>query len=208
MGNDINKPGVKSKQEPYANITYGKTTGSIEDVPLGRDYKGMIRFARQVAQNYYIHNHIALCDPDAFFSSPQYSLEEARIHITLQALMGGFLFGGDRIESLPKDRLDLYRHKPLLDVWRSGKHAVPLDLFSGADIPRIWKLEWADRTVVGFFNWVDAASDTAWSLADLEMAAGAYRLVDVWSGAAVPLVAGTVQLAMPPHTVRLIEFRK
>ena len=208
VGNDINKPGVKSKQEPYANITYGKTTGSIEDVPLGRDYKGMIRFARQAAQNYYIHNHIALCDPDAFFSSPQYSLEEARIHITLQALMGGFLFGGDRIESLPKDRLDLYRHKPLLDVWRSGKHAVPLDLFSGADIPRIWKLEWADRTVVGFFNWVDAASDTAWSLADLEMAAGAYRLVDVWSGAAVPLVAGTVQLAMPPHTVRLIEFRK
>ena len=208
MGNDINHPGVKSKTEPYANITYGKTTGTIEDVPLGKDYKGLIRFARQAAQNYYIHNHIAICDPDAFFASPQYSLEEARCHITLQALMGGFLFGGDRIESLPKDRVDLYRHKPLIEVWNHGKHAVPLDLFSGADIPRIWKLELTDSTVFGFFNWVDKATETTWSMADLEMPVGNYRLLDIWSGANVPMDAGKVKLAMPPHTVRLIEFSK
>ena len=208
IGNDINHPGVKSEKEPYANMTYGKTTGSIGDVLMGRDYQGLIRFARSAAQNYYIHNHIAICDPDSFFASPQYSLEEARCHITLQALMGGFLFSGDRIESLPKDRLDLYRHKPVLDVWRNGKHAVPLDLFSGADIPRIWKLELPDRTVFGFFNWIDEASETTWSLADLEMAAGAYRLVDLWSGSPVQLDARGVKLSMPPHTVRLIEFRK
>ncbi len=58
IGNDINKPGVKSKSEPSANMTYGKTIGTIADVPLGRDYKGLIRFARSAAQNYYIHNHI------------------------------------------------------------------------------------------------------------------------------------------------------
>jgi len=207
-GNDINHPGVKSETEPYANITYGKTSGSIDDVLEGKDYKGLIRFARQAAQNYYIHNHIAICDPDAFFASPQYSLEEARCHITLQALMGGLLFGGDRIESLPKDRLDLYRHQPLLEVWSNGKHAIPLDLFSGADIPRIWKLELPDRTVFGFFNWIDEASETTWSLEDLEMAAGTYRLVDLWSGATVPLASGQLKLSMTPHTVRLIEFRK
>ncbi len=104
IGNDINHPGIKSAAEPYADITYGKTTGSIAEVPLGRYYQGMIRFARSAAQNYYIHNHIALSDPDSFFSSPQYSLEEARCHVALQALMGGFLFGGDRIESLPLGR--------------------------------------------------------------------------------------------------------
>jgi alpha-galactosidase len=207
IGNDINKPGVKSQSEPYANMTYGQTTGSIADVPLGRDYKGLIRFARSAAQNYYIHNHIALCDPDAFFATPQYSLEEARCHISLQALMGGLLFGGDRLESLPKDRVDLYRHKPVLDVWRAGKHAVPLDLFAGPDVPRLWKLELGDRTVIGFFNWVDEASDTTWSLADLEMPAGSFRLRDLWSGATVPLEAGKITLAMAPHSVRLIEFR-
>ena len=49
IGNDINHPGVRSTEEPYANITYGKTTGSIDEVLEGRDYKGMIRFARSVA---------------------------------------------------------------------------------------------------------------------------------------------------------------
>ena len=189
-------------------MTYGKTSVSIVDVLIGKDYKWLIRFARSAAQNYYIHNHIAICDPDSFFASPQYSLEEARCHITLQALMGGFLFSGDRIESLPKARLDLYRHKPVLEVWRNGKHAVPLDLFSGADIPRIWKLELPDRTVFGFFNWIDADSETTWALADLEMAAGAYRLVDLWSGSPVQLNARGIEFSMPPHTVRLIEFRK
>jgi hypothetical protein len=208
IGNDINKPGVKSQSEPYANMTYGKTTGSITDVPLGRDYKGLIRFARSAAQNYYIHNHIAICDPDAFFATPLYSLEEARCHITLQALMGGLFFGGDRLESLPKDRVDLYRHKPVLDVWRAGKHAVPIDLFAGPDVPRIWKLALPDRTVFGFFNWIDEASETTWSIADLEMPVGAYKLTDLWSGAAVPIDAGKLKFIMPPHTVRLIEFRK
>ncbi len=208
MGNDINHPGVKSKAEPYANITYGKTSGSISNVLEGKEYKGLVRFARQAAQNYYIHNHIAICDPDAFFGSPQYTLEEARCHITLQALMGGLLFGGDRLESLPKERLDLYRHQPLLEVWKNGKHAVPLDLFSGADIPRIWKLELTDRTVFGFFNWIDEASETTWSMKDLEMAAGNYKFTDLWSGASVPLDTGIFKLSMAPHTVRLIEFRK
>jgi alpha-galactosidase len=93
-------------------------------------------------------------------------------------------------------------------VWRSGKHAVPLDLFSGADIPRIWKLELPDRTVFGFFNWLDDARETTWSLADLEMAAGTYQLTDLWRGASVPYDADNVKLSMPGHTVRLIEFRK
>ena len=208
MGNDINSPGVKSEAEPYANITYGKTSGSIDKVLEGKEYKGLIRFARQAAQNYYIHNHIAICDPDAFFASPQYTQEEARCHITLQALMGGLLFGGDRLESLPKDRLDLYRHQPLLEVWKNGKHAVPLDLFSGADIPRIWKLELPDRTVFGFFNWIDEASETTWSLEDLEMAPGDYNLTDLWSGEKVPMESSGLKLSMPPHTVRLIEYRK
>ncbi|MBT8042059.1 MAG: alpha-galactosidase, partial [Pontiella sp.] len=207
VGNDINHPGVSSKEEPYANITFGKTTGTIDDVLVGKDYKGMIRFARSIAQNYYIHNNIAICDPDAFFATPQYTLEEARCHITLQALMGGFIFGGDRIESLPQERLDLYRHKPLLDVWSNHQHAVPLDLFSGADVPRIWKLELDDRIVFGLYNWMDDAADTTWSLEDLELDSADYTLTDLWSGKPVSFGKKGLSLSMEPHSVRLIEFK-
>jgi hypothetical protein len=40
------------------------------------------------------------------------------------------------------------------------------------------------------------------------MPVGAYKLTDLWSGAVVPLDAGKLKFFMPPHTVRLIEFRK
>ena len=208
VGNDINHMGVKSEEEPYANMTYGKTSGTIENVLEGRDYKGIIRFARSVAQNYYVHKHIAIVDPDSFLTTPQMTLEESRMHVTLQALMGGLLFGGDRLESLPKDRLDLYRHQPVLEVWAHHEHAVPLDLFTGVDIPRIWKLELEDRIVYGLFNWMDDASETTWSFDDLELEAGKYRLTDLWSGEPVNMKRTGLTLKMAPHTVRLIEIRK
>ena len=122
--------------------------------------------------------------------------------------MGGLLFCGDRIDSLPKDRLALLTHEPLLDVWRNHKYAVPLDLFSGVDIPRIWKLELEDRIVFGFFNWVDDASETTWSLTDLELDEGSYSLKDLWSGESLKLNTSGLTLDMVPHSVRLIEFRK
>ncbi len=208
VGNDINHMGVKSEDEPYANMTYGKSSGTIDNVLEGRDYKGIIRFARSVSQNYYIHKHIAIVDPDSFLTTPQMTLEEGRIHVTLQALMGGFLFGGDRIESLPKDRLALYKHQPVLDVWAHHEHAIPLDLFTGVDIPRIWKLELEDRIVFGLFNWMDTDGSTTWSFDELEIDAAAYKLKDLWSGEGVPLGDAGLTLEMPAHTVRLIEFRK
>jgi alpha-galactosidase len=208
IGNDINHPGIVSEEKPYANMTYGKTTGTIDSILKGKDYKGLIRFARSAAQNYYIHNNIAICDPDAFFTTPQYTLNEARCHITLQALMGGLLFAGDRLEGLPAERLAFYKHKPLLDIWKAGKHAIPLDLFSGADIPRVWKLELSDRTVFGIFNWIDEPSKTVWTMSDLEMKKQDYQLTDLWDGKPVEMKNGKLQLNQKPHSVRLIEFNK
>ena len=122
--------------------------------------------------------------------------------------MGGLLFGGDRIESLPPERLALYKHQPLLDVWKAGKHAIPLDLFSGVDIPRIWKLELESRAVFGIFNWIDEPSETEWSMKDLEMEEGDYQVTDLWSGQPVKLINGKLLLKQEPHTVKLLEFRK
>jgi hypothetical protein len=94
-------------------------------------------------------------------------------------------------------------------VWTATVYAAtPIDLFSGADIPRIWKLELDDRIVFGLFNWVDDATQTTWSFKDLELKAGAYKLTDLWSGNPVVLDKNGLTLSMPPHTVRLIEFRK
>ena len=71
-----------------------------------------------------------------------------------------------------------------------------------------WKLELEDRIVFGFFNWLDDASKITWTLADLELSSGAYRLKDLWSGKSLRLNNRGLTLDMVPHSVRLIEFRK
>ncbi|MBG7613121.1 alpha-galactosidase [Polaribacter sp. BAL334] len=206
IGNDINHPGIKSEQEPYANLTYGKTLGTIEDDLVG---KGLIRFARQVAQNYYVHKNIAICDPDAFFVNPLYTVDEAKAHMTLQAIMGGLFFVGDRLETLPEDRLELLKNREIMAVNKLGVHAMPLDLFSGVDIPTVWKLETEDRLIITIFNWLDTEVTKTYNYkSDFELDSKGYKLTDLWTKGLVPTRKDGITLKQAPHSVKIMEFKK
>ncbi|MDH4404219.1 MAG: alpha-galactosidase [Flavobacterium sp.] len=206
IGNDINHPGYKSEAEPYTNITYGKTLGTIEEE---RVEKGLIRFARAVAQNYYIHKNIAIVDPDAFFVSPQYTIDEAKCHMTLEAIMGGLFFFGDKVESLPAERLELLKNKDIIAVNKLGVHAVPLDLFSGVDIPTIWKLETKDRLIITIFNWLDKDVSKTYNLkTDFELNNSKYNLTELWTKKNLKFDSNKLTLDQPAHTVKIIEFVK
>ncbi|MEI8087268.1 MAG: alpha-galactosidase [Paludibacter sp.] len=206
IGNDINHPGYKSEAEPYTNITYGKTLGTIE---ADQVEKGLIRFARAVSQNYYIHKNIAICDPDAFFVSPQYTIDEAKCHMTLEAIMGGLFFFGDKVESLPAERLELLKNRDIMAVNKLGIHAIPLDLFSGVDIPTIWKLETKDRLIITVFNWLDNDVTKTYNFkTDFELNNSKYKLTEIWTKKNFDIVSGKLTLNQPPHTVKIIEFVK
>jgi alpha-galactosidase len=206
IGNDINHPGYKSEAEPFTNITYGKTLGTIEEE---RVEKGLIRFARAVAQNYYIHKNIAIVDPDAFFVSPLYTIDEAKCHMTLEAIMGGLFFFGDKVESLPAERLELLKNKDIIAVNKIGVHAVPLDLFSGVDIPTIWKLETKDRLIITIFNWMDKEVSKTYNLkTDFELDNSKYKLTELWTKNNFKIESNKLTLDQPAHTVKIIEFVK
>lgn len=206
IGNDINHPGFKSEAEPYTNITYGKTLGTIEEEQVG---KGLIRFARAVSQNYYIHKNIAIVDPDAFFVSPLYSIEEAKCHMTLEAIMGGLFFFGDKVESLPAERLELLKNRDIIAVNKLGVHAIPLDLFSGVDIPTIWKLETKDRLIITIFNWLDKDVTKTYNLkTDFELNNSKYKLTELWTKKNFKIESNKLTLDQPAHTVKIIEFVK
>jgi len=206
IGNDINHPGIKSAEQPYTNITYGKTLGTIEDEQVGQ---GLIRFARSVAQNYYVHKNIAICDPDAFFVSPQYTIDEAKCHMTLEAIMGGLFFFGDKVESLPAERLELLKNRDIMAVNKLGVHAVPLDLFTGIDIPTIWKLETSDRLIITVFNWLDNDVTKTYNMkTDFELNNSNYILTELWTKKNMELQANKLTLEQPAHSVKIIEFIK
>jgi alpha-galactosidase len=175
----------------------------------GPDAQSLTGQARAVARQFYTHGRLFVNDADAVLLTPGWGLEEARAHFTLAALTGGSLFLGDRLDTLPADRLALAANSAVLDLWREGRHAVPVDLFGGQELPGLWRLERRSGAVVAaVFNWLDKEREITLEAAGLGLdRARRYRLRDLWSGAAVEMPAGRLVLRQPPHSVRLIEAR-
>ena len=126
--------------------------------------------------------------------------------MTLQAIMGGLFFTGDRLESLPEERLELLRNKDIFAVNQLGVHAIPLDLFSGADIPAVWKLETDDRIILTIFNWLDEDVTKTYSLlTDFELENRSYTLRELWTNETLKTGKNTLKLTQAPHSVKIFE---
>ncbi|MCL5743370.1 MAG: alpha-galactosidase [Acidobacteria bacterium] len=210
VGPDINKVG-RAHSGPngeFASMVWGPPLGFVKGP--GGDAQSLAAQARAVARQFYTHGRLFVNDADAVLLTPGWSLEEARAHFTLAALTGGSLFLGDRLDTLPPDRLALATNPAVLSVWREGRHAVPVDLFSGDELPRIWRAERLGGAIVtAVFNWLDAEQESAITAGDLGLDPGLrYSLRDLWSGASVEIENGKLMLRQPPHSVRLIEAKR
>jgi alpha-galactosidase len=198
VGPDINKVG-KGHTGPngeYANMVWGGETQSLTAQ------------ARAEARQFYTHGRLFVNDADAVLVTPDYTLEEARAHMTLVALTGGSLFLGDRLDTLPADRLALLKHPGVLDIWRESRHAMPLDLFSGEETPRIWKLvRPSGNIVLGVFNWSDAEVRIRipFTIAGIPQVER-QKVRDIWSCEPVTVSGDALVLSQGGHSVRLLEF--
>jgi hypothetical protein len=113
------------------------------------------------------------------------------------------------VESLPAERLELLKNKDIMAVNKLGVHAIPLDLFSGVDIPTIWKLETADRLIITVFNWLDNDVTKTYNLkTDFELTNSKYKLTEIWTKQNYNIVSNKLTLIQPAHTVKIIEFVK
>ncbi len=204
VGPDINKPGERfGPQAEHAGMVWGPIRGPVG----GRDKNSFAAQARAVARQPYRNSRLFVTDPETVLVTPAYTLEEARAHFSLVALTGGSLLLGDRLDTLLDERLALITHAPLLDIWREGRHAVPLDLFNGGELPRIWRLvRRSGSVVIGIFNWDNQPRDDTFELAELVPdTKGPLAIRDVWLGAPIPVQGGRIRLRQEPHSVRLVE---
>jgi hypothetical protein len=123
--------------------------------------------------------------------------------------MGGLFFFGDKVESLPAERLELLKNRDIMAVNKLGVHAIPLDLFSGVDIPTIWKLETKDRLIITVFNWLDNDLTKTYNLkTDFELTHSKYKLTELWTKKDYKISSGKLTLEQPAHSVKIIEFIK
>ena len=129
--------------------------------------------------------------------------------MTLEAIMGGLFFFGDKVESLPAERLELLKNRDIMAVNKIGVHAIPLDLFSGVDIPTIWKLETKDRLIITVFNWLDNDVTKSYNFkTDFELTNSKYKLTELWTKKDYKISSGKLTLEQPAHSVKIIEFVK
>jgi len=210
VGPDINRVGQGhvGPNGEYANMKFGEDGGRVV-LEGGPAHQTLVAEARAVARQFYSHGWLYVNDADAALVTPDYTLEEARAHITLVALTGGALFLGDRLDTLPEDRAALVTHAPLLAIWREGIHAEPLDLFSGKETPEIWKLVRRNgNIVVAFFNWSERRKKIGATLKELGAPLRrALRWTDVWTGKDAAAVDGQLVFDMPAHSVHVVESR-
>jgi hypothetical protein len=110
---------------------------------------------------------------------------------------------------LPQERLELLKNKDIIAVNKLGVHAIPLDLFSGVDVPTIWKLETKDRLIITIFNWFDKDVEKSYDIhADFELDSSKYKLTELWTKENYKLVGDKLTLNQKPHSVKIIAFEK
>jgi hypothetical protein len=188
-----------------------------------------------LAGRYYMHGTFFIGDPDAFTLQREIpagqialnkrlnrplptplSSSEAQMSITLAALLGGMFEIGDDLPTLAADpeRLALVTNPDLLQIFKTGRAATPLDLldYSSEDQqPSVSFLRENDRDfVLAVFNWTDRPRSHALPLSSLGLPEGhSYRVYDVFNHGSPGsmLVGNSIAINdQPPHSVKLIKI--
>ena len=202
-------------------------TGRIS-VDTGHAFVASREAGPGIAARYYMNRNFFISDPDAFTVSRQtiaehtwhggqtpLTLDEAKVSIVLSAVSGGMYEIGDDLPTLGQDadRMALVQNQDLLNMARSGRAALPLDLMSYRpedQMPSIFLLrEDAHQSILAVFNWTEQPTSHTFTLADLKLpSSGQYQALDVLDEQKpVALNNGSLELAsQPPHAVRVIKL--
>jgi alpha-galactosidase len=218
---------------PIVGLVHGARIGGDVGAPQMQDGQAtapqvgfplILSMARNTAARVFFDRTLFNNDPDVVMvPSPQLTLDEARVMVTVAALSGGIFMLSDDLGTLPPERLALLRNANLLAL-AGGPAAEPRNLFAAPEreardhwfafpqeLPPLWiRREAGGQTVVAVFNWSDEPRPYLLRFVEVTSHAGTYRLHDLWSARRGGRSLGTrtrnVRLALPPHSVRLLRM--
>jgi alpha-galactosidase len=220
---------------PSVGLVHGFRIGGDTGAPqmvdgtAGEPYLGfplILSMARNQAARLFFDRTLFAVDADvAMAASPQLTVSEAQVMITIAALSGGIFMYSDDLDTLPPDRLALLRNPNLLEL-AGGTAAEPVHLFAGPELeakdhwyafplelPPLWVREDSGgRFVVAVYNW--SAEPRPYQLRFVEATGkvGPYQIFDLWSprrgGRALGVKTNRLRLQLAPHSVRLLRMEK
>ena len=219
---------------PIVGLVHGARTGGDVGIPKIEDGKAgapelgfplILSMARNQAARLFFDRSLFAVDVDvAMAASPQLTLEEAQVMITIAALSGGIFMLGDDLETLPAQRLALLRNPNVLGLV-GGPAAEPVHLFSAPEreaqdhwfaspqeLPPLWVRGEPDGgSIVAIYNWSDSAHPYRLHFTEVTDSSGTFAIADLWSsrrgGRALGIKTDTLRLNLPPHSVRLLKMK-
>jgi alpha-galactosidase len=155
----------------------------------------------------WLHEQWWINDPDCVVirsEATQLSLAEVQAWASVVALSGGMLFVGDDLQSVEQSRLDLLAR--LLPPSGQAAQAVgPLVGLMPEHLHLRIQRAWGSWSVIGIANWSDTPAAAVFDPRAFGLEAGAYHVVDQWSGDYLGRHTGLLELGdLQPHAVRLL----
>ncbi len=218
---------------PIVGLVHGNRIGGDVGVPLIQDRKAqppavgfslILSMARNQAARVFFDRTLFANDPDvAMVASPQLTLDEARVMLTIAALAGGVFLYSDDLETLPPERLALLRNPNLLAL-AGGPAAEPVHLFAAPELeardhwyafpeelPPVWgRREPAGSYIAAVYNWSDQPRPYRLRFAEVATEARAFEIFDLWSprkrGRRLGRRSKSLRLKLAPHSVRLLRM--
>ena len=243
IGNAINPPGKPETAfilacgaplMPVVGLAHGARTGgdvgapTMEDGKAGAPHVGfalILSMARNQAARLFFDRSLFVIDADVVMAaSPQLTVAEAQVMITIAALSGGIYMLSDDLETLPGERLAMLRNPNLLGLV-GGPAAEPVHLFSAPEreasdhwfaspqeLPPLWVRPEADGgAVVAVYNWSDSERPYRLRFSEAVGSGGSFSVTDLWStrrgGRSLGIKSDSLRLTLPAHSVRLLKMK-
>ncbi|NMB76522.1 MAG: hypothetical protein GYA21_15495 [Myxococcales bacterium] len=181
----------------------------------GISAQGIKPGVRMAARRYWLNGRVWFNHQDQVFFR-DVTLAEATAFLSAAALSGGMVSLGEDAANLTPEQVDRYRR--ILPL--TGLTARPLDLFA-REFPEVWHLPLPGGAVLGLFHWGqnrDLSQNPYRDMPDgAERAhpidlgalgfAGPVLAYEFWSDEFLGELSGVVELALPPHSARVLRLR-
>lgn len=155
----------------------------------------------------FVNNIMMFIDPDTLLVNFSIDRNEAEVMATVVGLPGQVMFAGDKLAELSADRMKILQQVlPVADI-------RPAALYPYAPRLPVWNLKvsrpFGDWHVAALFNFDDSEKRVAATFEELGLdAEKQYCAFEFWRQEWMGCAKGGLDLAVPPHTVRLVALRE
>ena len=167
-------------------------------------WEGVVGQAARTVNQVFVNNILFYTDPDTLLVG-DLPTEQARVSAVVVSLPGQLLFTGDKLATLPPEKIRLIQQTlPVADI-------RPTNLYPRFELLDVWDLKVGKSfgcwDVVALFNWTEEEKRVGVDFAELGLAPDTTAVArEFWTGEFLDNLTGRLETTVPPRAVRLFAL--